>query len=131
MKTPDTVCSYVPPTWKRMAVDTSSSSAGIVIVTVRALAVVTIFSSFASTGASALGTKFFKAGVPAGWRVAHKTGTGGYGPTNDIGVVYPPAGEPITLAVYYHGVRNSSDAENETVIADATRMTLAALGHAA
>ncbi len=72
-----------------------------------------------------------KAGVPAGWRVAHKTGTGGYGPTNDIGILYPPTGEPITIAIYYHGVRASSDAQNEAVIADATRMTLAALGHAA
>lgn len=72
-----------------------------------------------------------KAGVPEGWRVAHKTGTGGYGPTNDIGVLYPPTGEPVTLAIYYHGVRASSDEQNEAVIADATRMTLAALGHAA
>jgi beta-lactamase class A len=72
-----------------------------------------------------------KAGVPAGWRVAHKTGTGGYGPTNDIGLLYPPTGAPITLAIYYHGVRTSSDAENEAVIAEATRLTLAALGYAA
>lgn len=71
-----------------------------------------------------------KAGVPAGWRVAHKTGTGGYGPTNDIGLLYPPTGSPIMLAVYYHGVRASSDAENEAVIADATRLTLSSLGYA-
>lgn len=72
-----------------------------------------------------------KAGVPAGWRVAHKTGTGGYGPTNDIGLLYPPTGAPVTLAIYYHGVRETSDADNEAVIADATRMTLAALGYSA
>jgi beta-lactamase class A len=71
-----------------------------------------------------------KAGVPAGWTVAHKTGTGGYGPTNDIGLLYPPTGDPITLAIYYHGVRTSSDAENEAVIADATRIALSALGRA-
>ena len=71
-----------------------------------------------------------KAGVPADWRVAHKTGTGGYGPTNDIGLLYPPTGSPIMLAVYYHGVRASSDAENEAVIADATRLTLSSLGYA-
>ena len=71
-----------------------------------------------------------KAGVPAGWTVAHKTGTGGYGPTNDIGLLYPPTGDPITIAIYYHGVRTSSDAENEAVIADATRIALSALGHA-
>jgi beta-lactamase class A len=71
-----------------------------------------------------------KAGVPAGWTVAHKTGTGGYGPTNDIGLLYPPTGDPITLAIYYHGVRTSSDAENEAVIADATRLALKQLGYA-
>ncbi len=81
--------------------------------------------------ASPTGMGRIKAGVPAGWRVAHKTGTGGYGPTNDIGVLYPPTGGPITIAIYYHGVRASSPEQNEAVIADATRMTLAALGYAA
>ncbi|MBN8527735.1 MAG: class A beta-lactamase [Caulobacterales bacterium] len=68
-----------------------------------------------------------KAGVSAGWRVAHKTGTGGYGPTNDIGVLYPPTGAPVVLAVYYHAARD--DEGNEGVIAKATRMALEALGH--
>ncbi len=80
---------------------------------------------------SPTGAGRIKAGVPTGWRVAHKTGTGGYGPTNDIGLLYPLTGEPVTLAIYYHGVRASSDAQNEAVIADATRMTLAAMGHTA
>ena len=68
-----------------------------------------------------------KAGVPAGWRVAHKTGTGGYGPTNDIGLLYPPSGEPLVLAVYFHATPESTSAQNDAVIADATRMTLAAI----
>jgi len=71
-----------------------------------------------------------KAGVPADWTVAHKTGTGGYGPTNDIGVLYPPTGEPIVIAVYYHAARTSSPDQNDAVIAEATRMALAALGRA-
>jgi len=71
-----------------------------------------------------------KAGVPAGWTVAHKTGTGGYGPVNDIGVLYPPSGDPIVMAVYFHATRESTDAQREAVIADATRIALAALGHA-
>ncbi|MFN3668755.1 MAG: class A beta-lactamase [Brevundimonas sp.] len=72
-----------------------------------------------------------KAGVPAGWTVAHKTGTGGYGPTNDIGVLYPPTGHPIVIAVYYHATRTSSPDQNDAVIAEATRLALAALGHGA
>ncbi len=70
-----------------------------------------------------------KAGVPAGWTVAHKTGTGGYGPTNDIGVLTPPSGAPIVLAIYYHADRSSSSEQNEAVIAEATRLALKALGH--
>ena len=69
-----------------------------------------------------------KAGVPAGWRVAHKTGTGGYGPTNDIGILYPPSGEPVIIAAYYHAA--SDAAGNEAVIAEATRLALTALGRA-
>lgn len=68
-----------------------------------------------------------KAGVPDGWRVAHKTGTGGYGPTNDIGVIYPPTGAPIVLAAYYHAA--GDDPANEAVIAQATRLALKAFGH--
>ena len=71
-----------------------------------------------------------KAGVPAGWTVAHKTGTGGYGPTNDIGLIQrPDGGAPIVIAVYFHATRDSTDAQREAVIADATRLALKALGH--
>ena len=71
-----------------------------------------------------------KAGVPAGWTVAHKTGTGGYGPTNDIGLIQRPGGgAPIVIAVYFHATRDSSDEQREAVIADATRLALKALGH--
>lgn len=74
-----------------------------------------------------------KAGVPDGWTVAHKTGTGGYGPTNDIGLIQPPSdvggGAPIVIAVYFHATRESTDAQREAVIADATRLALKALGH--
>ncbi|HEY0051777.1 MAG TPA: serine hydrolase, partial [Caulobacteraceae bacterium] len=79
--------------------------------------------------ASPTGAARIKAGVPAGWRVAHKTGTGGYGPTNDIGVLYPPSGAPVIVAAYYHATQASSDEANDAVIAEATRMALAALGH--
>lgn len=80
---------------------------------------------------SPTGTDRIKAGVPAGWRVAHKTGTGGYGPTNDIGLLYPPTGEPVIVTAYYHATGTSSSAANDAVIAGATRMALATLGHGA
>ena len=78
--------------------------------------------------AAPTGADRIKAGVPAGWRVAHKTGTGGYGPTNDIGILYPALGAPIIVAAYYHAA--SDRPENEGVIAEATRLALSALGRA-
>jgi beta-lactamase class A len=80
---------------------------------------------------SPTGTDRIKAGVPAGWRVAHKTGTGGYGPTNDIGLLYPPTGEPVVVAVYYHAPSTSTSAANDAVIAEATRLAVAAFGYGA
>jgi beta-lactamase class A len=80
--------------------------------------------------ASPTGADRLKAGVPVGWRVAHKTGTGGYGPTNDIGILYPPSGEPVIVAAYYHATRETTDAQNAAVIAEATRLALAELGRA-
>lgn len=77
------------------------------------------------------GMNRIKAGVPVGWTAAHKTGTGGYGPTNDIGVLYPPSGEPVVIAIYFHATSASTSVQNEAVIADATRIALAALGHGA
>lgn len=69
-----------------------------------------------------------KAGVPEAWRVAHKIGTGGYGPTNDIGILYPPAGAPVIIAAFYHAA--ADDERNAAVIAGTTRMALSALGRA-
>ncbi len=78
---------------------------------------------------SPTGADRLKAGAPAGWRVAHKTGTGGYGPTNDIGLLYPPTGAPVIVAAYYHATSRTSAAANDAVIAEATRTALKALGH--
>lgn len=78
--------------------------------------------------AAPTGMARIRAGVPEGWRVAHKTGTGGYGPTNDIGILFPPSGAPVILAAYYHAA--SDRPENEAVIAEATRLALKRLGRA-
>jgi beta-lactamase class A len=53
-----------------------------------------------------------KAGLPAGWRIAQKTGTWPYDPTlktpqraasGDVGVLFPPTGQPILVAAYAAG----------------------------
>ena len=69
-----------------------------------------------------------KAGVPQGWTVAHKTGTGGSGQTNDIGVIHPPTGEPVRIAIYYDAPADLAETTRDAVIAQATRLALGALG---
>ncbi|WP_371865903.1 class A beta-lactamase [Duganella qianjiadongensis] len=66
-----------------------------------------------------------RAGVPSGWLVGDKTGTGDYGSTNDIGIIWPPGKAPIVLAVYYTQQGKDDKARSE-VIAEAARIALAA-----
>lgn len=67
-----------------------------------------------------------RAGVPSGWRVADKTGTGSYGVRNDIGVVTPPGRRPIVLVVMTRTDR--SDAEpSDALVAAATKIAVGAL----
>ncbi|KWF61462.1 class A beta-lactamase [Burkholderia multivorans] len=73
-----------------------------------------------------VGDKRIRAGVPTGWRVGDKTGTGDYGTTNDAGVLWPPSRAPIVLAVYYTQTRADAKAKDD-VIAAATRIAIATL----
>lgn len=49
--------------------------------------------------ANQTGDNRIRAGIPAGWRVGDKTGSCGNA-SNDIGIVWPPEGDPFVLAVY-------------------------------
>jgi beta-lactamase class A len=67
-----------------------------------------------------------RAGVPRGWTVADKTGTGGYGTDNDVAVLWPPGRPPVVLAVMSR--RAAPDAQpSNALIAEATRIVLALL----
>jgi beta-lactamase class A len=72
-----------------------------------------------------------KSGVPAGYRVGHKTGTGPHGTHNDIGIIWPTAGAPITIAVFFTGGGNASPDQLDAVLAESSRIALMALGHGA
>ena len=72
------------------------------------------------------GDKRIRAGVPAGWQVADKTGSGAYGSVNDIGVAYPASGAPLVIAVYYTREQKNADT-NQDIITAATRIVTAAL----
>jgi beta-lactamase class A len=68
--------------------------------------------------ANTTGKERIEAGVPAGWRVADKTGTGDYGTTNDVGIVFPPQGAPVVVAIYYTGATPDAHSDSK-VVADA------------
>lgn len=67
-----------------------------------------------------------RAGLPNNWEVGDKTGSGDYGTTNDIALIWPPKHSPISLAIYY--TQGEATAElKEEVIASATRIMVSAL----
>ena len=72
-----------------------------------------------STGADKL-----RAGVPAGWTVGDKTGSGAQNETNDIGILYPPQRKPLLVTVYYRPADASVDAATRNA-------AIAAVGHIA
>ncbi|MGW7437088.1 class A beta-lactamase [Streptomyces sp. NPDC054849] len=43
--------------------------------------------------------KRFRAGLPADWALADKTGAGSYGTNNNVGVAWPPGRPPVVLSV--------------------------------
>jgi beta-lactamase class A len=72
------------------------------------------------------GNERIRAGVPDGWSVADKTGTGDYGTTNDLALVWPPGKPPLVIALYY--TQDQKDAKaNSEVLAAATRIVVEAL----
>ncbi len=70
------------------------------------------------------GNDRIRAGVPKGWSVGDKTGTGEYGTTHDIGIIWPPHCAPIIVAIYFRQHTQNAPARVE-VIAKATRLLMA------
>jgi beta-lactamase class A len=72
------------------------------------------------------GAERIRAGVPHGWTVADKTGTGSYGTINDIAVVWPPRSEPLVIAIM-SSRRTRDAAYDESLIAEAAAYVMATL----
>jgi beta-lactamase class A len=72
-----------------------------------------------------VGDKRLRAGLPAGWRIGDKTGSGDDGTANTVAIIRPPNGAPLFAAVYYTESTAPADARNAvhkevaTIIADA------------
>jgi beta-lactamase class A len=73
--------------------------------------------------ANTTGGALIRAGAPAGWTVADKTGTGEYATRNDIGVVWPPGRAPIVLVIMTD--KKAADAEpDDRLLARAAELVL-------
>ena len=60
--------------------------------------------------ANTTGGQRLRAGLPATWRVADKTGTGRLGTTNDVGVLWPPGRAPLVVVAFLTECRAAADA---------------------
>lgn len=67
--------------------------------------------------ANTTGGTRLRAGVPSGWVVADKTGTGDNGTANDVAVLWPPQRAPLIVTVYLTGATVVRDQQNK-IIAD-------------
>ncbi len=68
-----------------------------------------------------------RAGLPHGWRVGDKSGSGERGTRNDIGIILPSEGAPILAAVYYTESPEPS-ASRDKVIAEVGRIIAHSFG---
>lgn len=85
--------------------------------------------------ATQTGIHRLRAGIPEGWRIGNKTGTGrAEGTTNkvnDVAIVYPPKRSPIVIAAYFDSGEYTPQTErrHEAVLAEVGRIAAAwALG---
>ncbi len=67
--------------------------------------------------ANKTGDARLRAGLPSGWRVGDKTGTGERGTANDIGIMWPPGRPPIIVSAYLTGTGKSGPQRNATLAA--------------
>ncbi|MCS0636723.1 class A beta-lactamase [Streptomyces sp. LP05-1] len=71
--------------------------------------------------------KRLRAGLPAGWILADKTGTGAYGTAHDVGVAWSPGGSPVVLSVLTTH-RDAGAPADEALIARVAALAAGALG---
>ena len=76
--------------------------------------------------ADQMGGARIRAGVPAGWRVGDKTGTGGHAANNDIAILWPPGRAPILVTAYSH-LSPKDQAAREAALAEIGRIVSSAL----
>jgi beta-lactamase class A len=68
-----------------------------------------------------------RAGLPSGWGVGDKTGTGERGTTNDVGIIWPLERAPVLVSIYLTGTSAGGEQRNATLAA-VGRAVASALG---
>ncbi|SAK76550.1 beta-lactamase precursor [Caballeronia arationis] len=68
-----------------------------------------------------------RAGVPRDWQVADKTGTGDYGTSNDVAVLWPPSKPPIVVVIYFTQREQDAKARSD-VLASAAKIVARKFG---
>ncbi|WP_425270183.1 class A beta-lactamase [Flexivirga meconopsidis] len=76
--------------------------------------------------ANKTGATSIRAGLPTGWPVGDKTGSGSRGEINDVAVIWPPGRAPLIVSIYTAPQRRDPAAGYRTV-ADAARIAVSAL----
>ena len=66
-----------------------------------------------------------RAGLPAGWKVGDKTGTGSNGTSNDVAVIWPQQRAPVIISVYLTQAKGSADKQNAAIAATARAAVVA------
>ncbi|MEU2674562.1 class A beta-lactamase [Streptomyces sp. NPDC007164] len=73
------------------------------------------------------GAELIRAGMPRGWVVGDKTGSGGsYGTRNDIAVVWRPDGAPVVVAILSNRFQEDAEYDN-ALVAEAASVVAEAL----
>ncbi|HDG1687622.1 MAG: KLUC family extended-spectrum class A beta-lactamase [Kluyvera cryocrescens] len=67
------------------------------------------------------GTTSIQAGLPASWVVGDKTGSGDYGTTNDIAVIWPKDRAPLVLVTYFTQPQPEAESRRD-VLASAAKI---------
>lgn len=69
------------------------------------------------------GAESIRAGLPATWVVGDKTGSGDYGTTNDIAVIWPENHAPLVLVTYFTQPHQDAKARKDVLAAAAKIVT--------
>ena len=56
-----------------------------------------------------------RASLPSDWKIADKTGAGGYGSRSIIAVIWPPSRQPLVVGIYITQTKASMQASNQAI----------------